>query len=88
MMDEQKELLSRYTDTVREHQMTTDSLVFQNSLVGCQNDAGCHGRITVKRSAGQLSTARPILIFHSIRNPFIKIGFYNIGRVICTIPFI
>lgn len=32
MTDEQKELLSRYTDTVREHQMTTDFLIFQNGF--------------------------------------------------------
>ena len=32
MTDEQKELLSRYTDAVREHQMTTDYLIFQNGF--------------------------------------------------------
>lgn len=32
MTDEQKELFSRYTDAVREHQMTTDSLIFQNGF--------------------------------------------------------
>lgn len=30
MTDEQKELFSRYSDTVRECQMTTDCLIFQN----------------------------------------------------------
>ena len=30
MTDEQKELFSRYSDTVREYQMTTDCLIFQN----------------------------------------------------------
>jgi len=29
-----------------------------------------------------------MLIFHHVRNPVIKIGFYNISRVICTIFFI
>ena len=32
MTDEQKELFSRYTDAVREHQMATDSLIFQNGF--------------------------------------------------------
>ena len=32
MTDEQKELFFRYTDAVREHQMTTDCLIFQNSF--------------------------------------------------------
>ncbi len=32
MTDEQKELFFRYTDSVREHQMTTDCLIFQNSF--------------------------------------------------------
>lgn len=32
MVDEQKELFSRYMDVVREHQMTTDSLIFQNGF--------------------------------------------------------
>jgi len=32
MTDEQKELFSRYTDAVREHQMTTDYLIFQNGF--------------------------------------------------------
>lgn len=32
MTDEQKELFSRYTDVVREHQITTDCLIFQNGL--------------------------------------------------------
>ena len=32
MTDEQKELFSRYTNAVREHQMTTDSLIFQNGF--------------------------------------------------------
>lgn len=32
MTNEQKELFSRYTDAVREHQMTTDCLIFQNGL--------------------------------------------------------
>lgn len=32
MTDEQKELFSRYTDAVREHQMMTDSLIFQNGF--------------------------------------------------------
>ena len=32
MTDEQKELFSRYTDAVREHQMTTDCLIFQNGF--------------------------------------------------------
>ncbi len=32
MTDEQKELFSRYTDAVREYQMTTDSLIFQNGF--------------------------------------------------------
>lgn len=32
MTDEQKELFSRYNDAVREHQMTTDCLIFQNGF--------------------------------------------------------
>lgn len=32
MTDEQKELFSRYTDAVREHQMTTDCLICQNGF--------------------------------------------------------
>lgn len=32
MTDEQKEQFSRYTDAVREHQMTTDCLIFQNGF--------------------------------------------------------
>lgn len=32
MMDEQKELFSWYTDTVREHQMITDCPIFQNDF--------------------------------------------------------
>ena len=32
MTDEQKELFSRYTDAVREHQMITDCLIFQNGF--------------------------------------------------------
>lgn len=32
MTDEQKELFFRYTDSVREHQMATDCLIFQNSF--------------------------------------------------------
>lgn len=32
MTDEQKELFSRNTDAVREHQMATDSLIFQNGF--------------------------------------------------------
>ena len=32
MTDEQKELFSRYIDAVREHQMTTDCLIFQNGF--------------------------------------------------------
>ena len=32
MTDEQNELFFRYTDAVREHQMTTDCLIFQNSF--------------------------------------------------------
>ena len=32
MTDEQKELFSRYTDAVREYQMTTDCLIFQNGF--------------------------------------------------------
>ena len=32
MTDEQKELFFRYTDAVREHQMTTDCPIFQNSF--------------------------------------------------------
>ena len=32
MTDEQKELFSRYTDTVRECQTTTDCLIFQNGF--------------------------------------------------------
>ena len=32
MTDEQKELFSRYTDSVREHQMATDCLIFQNGF--------------------------------------------------------
>ncbi|MGI6261558.1 MAG: DUF6809 family protein [Acutalibacteraceae bacterium] len=32
MTDEQKELFSRYTDAVREHQMATDYLIFQNGF--------------------------------------------------------
>lgn len=32
MTDAQKELFSRYTDAVREHQMTTDYLIFQNGF--------------------------------------------------------
>lgn len=32
MTGEQKELFSCYTDAVREHQMTTDSLIFQNGF--------------------------------------------------------
>lgn len=35
MTDEQKELFSRYTDAVREHQMTTDCLIFQNGFKLC-----------------------------------------------------
>ena len=32
MNDEQKELFSRYTDCVREHQAMTECLLFQNSF--------------------------------------------------------
>ena len=32
MTDEQKELFEKYTDCVREHQMTTDCLIFQNGF--------------------------------------------------------
>lgn len=32
MTDEQKELFSRYTDAVREHQTMAESLLFQNSF--------------------------------------------------------
>ena len=32
MTDEQKKLFSRYIDAVREHQMITDSLIFQNGF--------------------------------------------------------
>lgn len=32
MTNEQKELFTRYTDAVREHQMTTDCLIFQNGF--------------------------------------------------------
>lgn len=32
MTDEQKELFSRYTDAVHEHQMTKDCLIFQNGF--------------------------------------------------------
>lgn len=32
MTDEQKELFSRYTDAVREHQMATDCLIIQNGF--------------------------------------------------------
>ena len=32
MTDEQKDLFSRYTDAVREYQMTTDCMIFQNSF--------------------------------------------------------
>ena len=32
MNDEQKELFSRYTDCVREHQVMTECLLFQNSF--------------------------------------------------------
>lgn len=32
MTDEQKELFSRYTYAVCEHQMTTDCLIFKNSF--------------------------------------------------------
>jgi len=32
MTDEEKELFSHYTDAVREHQMATDSLIFQNGF--------------------------------------------------------
>lgn len=32
MTDEQKELFSRYTDAVHEHQMITDCLIFQNGF--------------------------------------------------------
>lgn len=32
MTDEQKKLFFRYTDAVREHQMTTDCLIFQNGF--------------------------------------------------------
>lgn len=32
MMDEQKELFSHYTYAVREHRITTDCLIFQNSF--------------------------------------------------------
>ena len=32
MTDEQKELFSRYTDAVHEHQMTTDCLIFKNGF--------------------------------------------------------
>ena len=32
MTDEQKDLFSRYTDTVREHQTMTECLLFQNSF--------------------------------------------------------
>lgn len=32
MTDEQKELFSRYTDTVREHQTMAECLLFQNSF--------------------------------------------------------
>jgi len=32
MTDEQKELFYRYTDVIREHQMITDFLIFQNGF--------------------------------------------------------
>ena len=32
MTAEQKELFTRYTDAVREHQMTTDCLIFQSGF--------------------------------------------------------
>ena len=32
MTDEQKELFSRYTDAIREHQTMTECLLFQNSF--------------------------------------------------------
>lgn len=32
MTDEQKELFAHYTDAVREHQTTTDYLIFQNGF--------------------------------------------------------
>ena len=32
MRDEQKELFSQYTDAVRDNQMTTDCLIFQNGF--------------------------------------------------------
>ena len=32
MTDEQKELFEKYTDCVREYQMTTDCLIFQSSF--------------------------------------------------------
>ena len=32
MTDDQKELLEKYTDCVREHQTITDFLIFQNSF--------------------------------------------------------
>ena len=32
MTDEQKELFEKYTDCVREHQTTTDCLIFQNGF--------------------------------------------------------
>ncbi|WP_367269886.1 DUF6809 family protein [uncultured Eubacterium sp.] len=32
MTDKQKELFSRYTDAVREYQMITDCLIFQNGF--------------------------------------------------------
>ena len=32
MTDEQKDLFSRYTDAVREYQMITDCLIFQNGF--------------------------------------------------------
>lgn len=35
MTNEQKELFSRYTDAVREHQIITDCLIFQNGFKLC-----------------------------------------------------
>ena len=32
MTDEQKELISRYTDAIRKYQMTTDCLILQNGF--------------------------------------------------------
>ena len=32
MTDEQKALFEKYTDCVREHQITTECLIFQNSF--------------------------------------------------------